>query len=212
VTQENSKTAEPEIPLAYNEDVEKYFDYFAVHGHVSLIIGDENNGEGFSDAEMAGYALSELILESNGTYEQSVGFPKEDFEAVTEKYFGAIIQNYNNRISFVIPETGNITPTGWSGASFDFVLKELQTDASGIHTGVFYEFAFGWEGPPPDKTELRRKFRDDLLRGFFDDYAQPSLITIVFEEKVDENGEMYLLYHDIKSDGEATPPYTVYQG
>jgi hypothetical protein len=52
----------------------------------------------------------------------------------------------------------------------------------------------------------------DLLRGQFSNYGQPHVVRIVFEEKYDENGEMYLRYYEVKSEGVANPPYQPYQG
>ena len=194
-----------ETPIAYNEALEKYYDYFSNNSHTGMLLGNETKGEGFSDAEMAAYALCELILQSDGTYEQAVGFPKEDIDAVTEKYFGANIKKYENRISTVIPGTGYITSTGWGGSSAVLVLKELRTDLDGISTGVFYQFNFGMDG-------FRPTTKDDLLQGKFENYEQLLLTTIIFEEKTDENGEMYLRYYKISPEGEAKPPYTIYQG
>ena len=140
-----------------------------------------------------------------GIYDSEVGFPKEDIDAVTEKYFGATIKNYENKMSTVISETGNIASTGWGGTSLALVLKELKTESDGIYTGVFYQFGFSMD-------EYQSSTKDDLLRGQFDSYRQPSLITIVFEEKTDDNGDMYLRYYEAKSEGEAKPPYEPYQG
>ena len=204
--QKESQAAVPtENPFGYNKTTEKYYDYFSANNYVSMLLSNETKGEGFSDAEMAAYALSELILQNNDTYEQAVGFPKEDIDAVTEKYFGAVIQTYKNKTSTVIPGTGNITATGWGGSSVVFILKELATNSDGISTGVFYQFNFGMEG-------LRPTTKDDLLQGKFEDYGQPFLVTIVFEEKADESGELYLRYYKLKSEGEAKLPYEIYQG
>jgi hypothetical protein len=162
---------------------------------------DEIEGEGFSDMSMTVYALVELWSLHIG----ADGFPKEDIDAITEKYFGTTVQNFESQMTTVIPETGEVTATGWGGSSARYVLKDLQTDTDGIRTGEFYLFSFGM-GEIPATT------KEDLLQGHFDEYPQPSLATIVFEEKTDENGEMYLRYYDAIPQGEAEPPYTVYQG
>ena len=204
--EETSNTPNPnEIPLAYHADTEKYYDYFRENNYVGMLLRNETGGKGFSDAEMASYALCELIKLSDGIYDSAIGFPKEDIDAVTEKYFGAMIKNYENRMTTVISETGNITSTGWGGTSLALVLKELKTESDGIYTAVFYQFGFSMD-------EYQSSTKDDLLREQFDSYRQPSLITIVFEEKTDENGEMYLRYYEAKSEGEAEPPFDIYQG
>lgn len=188
-----------------NPDVKKYFDYFMKNDYVSMLLGDETGGKGFSDAQMAAYALCELIKQSAGDYEQEIGFPKEDFDHMTLKYFGTTVQKHENRMATVIPETGNITSTGWDGASLCFILKELTAESDGMSSGVFYVLSF-------NMGEYQSSMESDLLQGLFDDNRRPFLITIVFEEKIDENGEMYLRYDDIKQEGKAAPPYVLYQG
>jgi hypothetical protein len=192
-------------PAAFHPDTKKYYDYFEENNHVSMILDNETGGKGFSDAEMAGYALSECGKLRGGVYDPSVGFPKEEIDAVTMKYFGATIQDYNNRISTAVPETGNVAPTGWSPTMLAFMLKELSLTPDGTKTAVFYYLAFGMDEDP-------QSAKSDLLQGKLEDYGQPHLTRITFEEKTDENGEMYLLFHEIKPEGEASPPYRTYQG
>ena len=189
----------------YNETAEKYYDYFEKNNHIYLLLDNETGKEGFSDAEMAGFALCELILKSDMSYEQETGFPKEDIDAVVEKCFGTAVQNYENKKTTIVPKTGNITSTGWGGSAVRFVLKELETDQNGINTAVFYQFNFGMDGISPTA-------REDLLQGKFDSYGEPFLVTVTFEEKLDENNDMYLRYYEVKSNGAAEAPYEVYQG
>lgn len=193
-----------DIPLTYSEDAEKYFDYFWEHNYISVLLGDETGKEGFSDSEMAAYALCELIFLDNGGYDQATGYPKEEFDAVVLKYFGTTIQNYENQKTTVISETGNITSTGWGGNAVALVLKELERGADGVFTGVFYLFNFGMDGIQPTQ-------KDDLLQGRFDNYGKPILVTITFEERGAENSLPSPLYLDVKTEGVAEPPYTVYQ-
>jgi len=193
------------LPFGFDETAEKYYDYMDRNNHISMLLSNEKAGEGFADAQMAAYALSELIIRSDGAYDHAVGFSKEEVDDITEKYFGATIQNYENRMSTVIPATGNITSTGWGGDPVALVLKELEINSDGVYAGVFYQFRFSMD-------EIRPSMKSDLLRGAFDDYGQPFLVTIVFEEKTDENGGMYLRYYDVKPEGEARPPYQIYQG
>lgn len=201
--QEDAKTIKPERP--FNLEAEKYYDYFMANVHVSMLLGDKQENTGFSDSEMAAYVLCQLIVENAGNYEQDVGFPKEEFDAVTRKYFGTTVQKYENQKSTVIPGTGNITATGWGGSLVALVLKELEIGSDGTRTGIFYQFSFSMDGLPPSA-------KADLLQGFFEDYGQPYLVQIVFTEQTDSNGELYLRYIDLQSLGEAAPPYTLYQG
>jgi hypothetical protein len=202
---EEPLSSEEETPIPYNAEVEKYYDYFRENNYVGWLLGDTSSGEGFSDANMVVYALCELILLSDGSYEQEIGFPKEEIDAVIQKYFGTTVRGYESKMIAVIPETGNITSTGWGGSSLAFVLKELETEPDGISTGIFYLFSFDMDGYQPTTKE-------DLLCYQFEDYGQPSLVKIVFEEKADENGKLYLRYHEITAEGKASPPYEPYQG
>ena len=200
-----SDYAEEIPPSGFDETAEKYYDYMDRNNYISMILSDEKGSEGFTDAQMAAYAISELIILSDGAYDHAVGFPKEEIDAITKKYFGTTIRNYENRMSTVIPSTGNITATGWGGNPIALVLKELEIDSDGVCTGVFYQLRFSLD-------EIKPSMKSDLLQGSFDGYGQPFLITIVFEEKTDENGEMYLRYHDVKPEGEANPPYQIFHG
>jgi hypothetical protein len=202
---EEPVSSEEETPIPYNTVAEKYYDYFRENNYVSMLLNNSSSGEGFSDKDMVVYALCELIKLSDFGYDQAVGFPKEEIDGVIQKYFGTVVSQYESSMTTVIPETGNITSTGWGGTSMAFVLKELTTEPDGILTGIFYEFNFGMDGYQPTTKE-------DLLRYQFEEYGQPFLIKIVFEEKTDENGKMYLRYHEITSEGKANPPYDVYQG
>lgn len=191
-SKQDEEAVSDDSSLMYKEDAEKYFDYFLEHNHITHLLGDKTGEEGFSDSEMAGYALSELISLDNGGYDQAVGYPKEEFDAVVLKYFGSTIQNYENQKSTVIPETGHITSTGWSRDTVALVLKELDKGADDVFTGVFYLFNFGID-------DIQPEMKDYLLQGRFDDHKKPEseLVTIVFEEKVSENGDRYLRYLDV---------------
>jgi len=184
-------TAQSKTEDNYSEDTEKFYDYFRENSHIYALLSNESGGESFSDAEMAEYAICELIIKNGGSYEQEIGFPKDDVDAVTMKFFGTTIKDYENKKSTVITETGNITSTGWGGSSVALVLKESDTDANGICSAVFYVFSFGM-------GEFHESTKSDLLNERFENYSKPNLVKIVFEEKTDENGKMYLLYHMVK--------------
>ncbi len=171
----SSTESAPEASIAYNADTEKYYDYFEENNHVSVLLGNETGGEGFSDEEMAAYAIIEIMKLDGYVKEYPDGFSKEDIDAITMKYFGTTIKNYNNRITSVDTETGNITSIGWSGTTMAFVLKELTAQPDGKYTGEFYSFGFGMgEYQPSQKI--------DLLRGLFSGYEQPYLVKIVRPE------------------------------
>jgi hypothetical protein len=202
---EEPLSSEEETPIPYNAVVEKYYDYFRENGYVGWLKDNGTGDEGFSDANMVVYALLELIKLSDLGYKQEIGFPKEEIDAVIQKYFGTTVSEYKSKWIAIIPETGNITSTGWGGGSSAFVLKELETDSDGICTAIFYAFGF-------DMGDYLPTLKEDLLRYQFEDYGQPSLVKMVFEEKTDEDGKMYLRYHEVKSEGAASPPYEAYQG
>ena len=185
----------PVHPLA-----EKYFDYFAENIHFSFLLGNDEQKGGFTDAQVAAYALCELIIQKEN-YDPDVGYPREEMDAMIMKYFLVTEEdianfNYDNQKTRVIPETGNITSTGWSGSYISLVLKELeQDDESKIYKGEFYLFPGGLEFTAGEVV------KNDLLNGRFGGYGQPTIITISFMEMTDENGNMYLRYCNVNSGG-----------
>jgi hypothetical protein len=197
-----------ETPITIHPDAEKYYDYLSDNYYKMSSLASEAGSEGFSDSSMAAFAIMELLENRPEGYDSDLGFPTEDFDAVTQKYLGATIQNFDTQWTCVIPETGNVTSTGWGFESnFLCVLKELEVASDGVRTAIFYVL-----NACPETVEPSVKY--DLLQGSIDGfgYDPPNLIKIVFEEKTDENGAMYFRYHSVQRQGEATPPYTVYQG
>jgi hypothetical protein len=179
-----------------------YFDYFKRNSHVSFLDAGKDEADessGITDMAMAVYAWCELYIA--GGYEKSA-FTMDEMDATVDKFFGKVVENYNSQMLYVIPETMEITPTGWGGSSTAWVLKDRIVNAGGVITGTFYVYAFGLDSYPD---------KDDILQLRLD-YHTPNLVTLVFEERMDSNRELYLFYHDIVWHGEAQKPYRSYQG
>jgi hypothetical protein len=191
--------------FAISPTAEKYYDYFMANNHVSFLLADELAEPGFSDAELSYYALSELIR-GNPDYEQLAGFPVEDFNAVTLRYFGRTVENHENRAATIL-DNGNITPTGWGGNSVALVLKELEPAADGRISAVFYQFSFGIGEDLPAPEVLKER----LLAGKSEEFGPCWLVRMEFTEQAGEDGAFRLLFHDVEALGEVQPPYPVYQ-
>ena len=186
----------------YDEAAEMYYDYFRYNNHVAMLLGDETGGPGFSDAEMAAYAIGELHL--MGVYNYERGNPATAYDAVTEKYFGTTIGDFNNSKSTVLPD-GNVTSTGWGGHSVYLVLRDL-LEADSLTTATFYQLSFGMD----DKLPTQEALKDDLLGGRFDKYGAVWIIEMDFEVQQYQNGAVYLLYRDVRPLGVAEGPFEVY--
>lgn len=186
-------------------EVERYLDYFLAHSYVSFLISDAEQA-GFSDEQMAAFALSRLIAKSDepgaAEYDHTVGFPKADMDAVTMKYFGILPQNYENRLTTVLPD-GNITGTGWGGSAALYLLHDIAQAGDGRIRGQFYCVSFGMD-------ENIMEAKEYLLQGDFSEYPDVSLVTLTFTEERDEEGDFLRFYS--ASAQEAQPPYLLYSG
>lgn len=195
------RTEEPE--RTFDPVAEAYYDYLSAHDNFAMLLSGEKDG-GFSDAEMAAFTIGELIL--LGAYDMENGNPKEAYDAITEKYFGTTIKDFNTSKSTVIPETGNITSTGWGGSIIFMVLRDIAEQADGTVVAHFYRLSRGMSDELPAPEIVKR----DLLTGQFEAYGPVWLDEMHFEEKRDESGELYLKYISITSQGTIGPPYIVY--
>lgn len=188
-----SKQEEPE-PNKFNEILEKYYDYIRNNNQIVVLLG--NNKDGFTDNQLAAYAIM-----SFDNYDYEKGNSKEEFDAITEKYFGRKIKNFNNGSSEVIPETNKIRATGWSFDSNVFmVLKSLIDEADGSKTAEFYTLNISDSAFSEFTSLTEENIKNDLLKGDFSKYSTPypSFITRMrFEEIIDETGKMYLKYLEI---------------
>ena len=169
-------------------DAEKYYDYFYENNQIVTLLENEN-GEYFSDDDMAAFAvlsLKNLDIEN--------GNQKEEFDEITEKYFGKRITNFNNSKTYIVPETGLIKPTGWSFDSTVYMsLINLTENLDGTKTADFYAINVSdgfWEYPP---QKTKDEVKEEILNNKFDDYGT-RIVRIKFEEKTDEDNNMYIKY------------------
>jgi len=166
-------------------EAEKYFDYFYENNQIVTLLDNED----FSDDDMAAFAVLSL---KNPDYEN--GNKKGEYDEITEKYFGKKIKNFNNSKTYIVPETGLIKPTGWSFDSTVFMsLINLTENSDGTKTADFnaINVSDGFWTDSPQKTMAEVK--EEILNNNFDDYG-PRKVRIKFEEKKDENNNMYIKY------------------
>jgi len=181
-------TSQTETPVVCHEETEKYYDYYMRH---SYIVGDES-GE-FTDRAMGMYVYEEFPVQHGRNPTRA------ELDAATKKYFGKTIQDYDS-----IPEA-------WSPTPHVFILKELEARPDGVYTGVFYVIGLEALAVEADGTwDVPQTAKDAILKASSNPRIKPFLLTTVFEEKTDENGEMYLRYYNAKWGGEAEPPYVPY--
>jgi len=184
IDEENVKSKNQIKNEEYSE-AEKYYDYFYENNQIVTLLDNEN----FSDDDMAAFAVLSL---KNPDYEN--GNKKEEYDEITEKYFGKRINNFNNSKTYIVPETGLIKPTGWSFDSTVFMsLINLTENSDGTKTADFNAInvsdGFWTDSPQKTMAEVKEK----ILTNKFDEYG-PRKVRIKFEEKKDENNNMYIKY------------------
>ncbi len=180
--------------VVFNEVLEKYYDYFRENNQIVVLLDYPYNENGFTDDAMAAFAIMSL---ENYDYEK--GNTMEEYHAITEKYFGRRIENFNNSMSEIIPRTNMVRATGWSfNSSVFMILKSLVDEPDGSKTAEFYTLNISdsvfTNLPQKTAEEMKR----DLLSGNFSVYGEPFITRLKFEEKTDENGNMYLKYLELK--------------
>lgn len=173
---------------------EHYYDLFrADPGLVTL------SGSPFTDDQLAAYAIQTMAYQ--GRYDFEKGNSKEEFDAVTQKHFGLSIQNYDNSMSKTL-DSGRVTATGWSfDSSVYMVLNGDPTGLDGIMTGTFqcYDFSDSLWTDGEFPQEKLDHIKEYLLTGNDDDFPEPYLVEIAFEERFDEETQTpYVFYHSLK--------------
>lgn len=173
------------------------FEYFRLNPAVNLIL---DSAPGITDEEISAFAIQQLLSESPDGFDFENGVAKQTFDAVCEKYFDRILESYDNPKIRTLP-SGNITPTGWSPSSHDFVLKEYAEQPGGRYTAVFYQInaAMG-DHPSPSFDTLS----EDMANNRVDDYGEIQLVQMDFELVDSGSEEMYLRYHDVQGLGAAS--------
>lgn len=179
----------------FNGALEKYYDYFRDHNQIVVLLNYPYNEKGFTDDAMAAYAILSM---DNYNYEK--GNTKEEYNAITEKYFGKKIKNFNNGITKIIKGTDLVSAVGFSFDSRVFmILKSLGAESNGIKTAEFYTLNVSDSvlmdfSPQKNNDEIKK----DLLSGNFSEYGKPFIVKMKFEEKTDKEGKMYLKYLELK--------------
>lgn len=187
----------------FNDSLEKYYDYFRANRQIVALLDYPYNENGFTDDALAAYAIMSM-----DDYSYEKGNPKEEYDAITEKYFGRKIKNFNNSMSEVIPGTNRVRATGWSFDSGVYmILKSLIEEPDSSKIAEFYVLNLS-DSLFMQKTEYETK--KDLLSGNFSKYGHPFIMKMKFEEKTDEKGNMYLKYLEIKNSNETVDIITPY--
>ena len=179
-------------------ETEKYYDYFSENQAFRVLLEQYD----IDDSSMSYFAALSL---DKPDFEN--GNSKEEYNVITEKYFGRKIENYNNSAVYEEAGTGKIKPTGWSyDNSVYMILKSLMSYENNRKVAVFYTLNVS-DVISIDMFEDREMVtaneeKDRLLKGDFSTYSKygvkPFLTRIEFEEKIDENGEMYLKYLQVE--------------
>jgi hypothetical protein len=171
----------------FDETLERYYDYIQNNPQVYMLMSDY--AAGFTDNNIAGFSIIYLNNSPDYDGDYAGGFAPEDFDAVTEKFFGRKV-GYDHRLTQINADTGKVVPTGWDFSRPYMVLKNLDEGADGVKTATFYTL-FDWSyGEWPDAD----KIKNDLLSGRFYGYGAVHQCELTFIEKYDENGEMYFYF------------------
>lgn len=181
-----------------NDYAERYYDYFRENQAFRVLLGD-NGIESESMALFAALSLDKLDFEN--------GNSKEEYDEVTEKYFGRRLESYNNSGIKEDVYTGKVKPTGWSfDNSVYMVLKSLESGVDNRKVGVFYclnvsDSVFNDMLENNDALTAAEE-KVQLLSGDFKRFEKygvlPFLVRVEFEEKFDDVGNLYFKYFDVE--------------
>lgn len=170
-----------------------FFDYLLADSGFKVLGGEDGR---ITDGQMAIYAIGKM---NNYSYEN--GNTKEEYNVITQKYFGRNIEKFTgNGATKIIPGTDRIRATGWSFNSSMFaILKSLSRSSGGVYTGEFYCLNVSdshWQGAEGEFE----KAKNELLNGDISSFADTpvTLKQVIFEEKQDEKGDTYLYYRSVK--------------
>ena len=204
--------AVPQTPYYVNSKVlvQKYYDYFERNWMIGSLVSEQFGD--FSDEQIVQFTVMHLIDDlvygkTVDSYEDDPiraydnGIPIKIVNDFTRKVFGRTVYNYDTDISQFNTKTGLLElKLGFDPPVVFYVLKDYCADESGLIHAHFYGWWFSetiWDYIP---FEDKKIFDQKIMSGdtyFFPEYAQkPMLIEMTFEEK-EENGEMYLKYHNV---------------
>lgn len=152
----------------------------------------------FSDDQLATYAILKLIELDAYNYRDS-GYTKDELNAITQKYFGRNIKNFNNGMTEVIPGTDLVRATGWSFDNNIYMLaKDIWDNGDGTMTGDFYYIYISdifWTGRDGEFEEAENAMFNGDISYFSGCFT--GIRRIVYEVK-EENGEQYFKYYSVK--------------
>jgi hypothetical protein len=173
----------------------EYYDLFAADPGF-IILGDSP----FSDDDLSAYAITRQAAEDH--YEWETGCDPQDLTAITQKYFGLNIGNFENGATTVL-DSGNVTATGWDYNGGVYMVLDRQTaDDDGVITATFRRYYVGEDVWLDDllPQETLAHMREYLLTGHDEGFADYQLVEVTFEEKSDTDGQSsYLFYHSIQT-------------
>jgi|GEM_PF-2440062 len=151
--------------------------------------------EGFSDGQLAAYAIHRL---DNYSYED--GNTAEEYHTITEKYFGRKIANFDNGMTETIPETDRIRATGWSfnNGVYMVLYSEITDGAGDVFIGDFYAYdisdSFFEEHP-----EALPHIAEYLMTGNDEEYPTPIRVRVELLLALEMRGEVQYTYPVYKS-------------
>lgn len=148
-----------------------------------------------TDDQMATYAIFKM-----DDYSYQDGNTKEEYNTITQKYFGRDIKNFNNGSTEIIPGADKIRATGWSyDSSMYVIVKDIWDNGDGSMTGDFYCVNVPdshWTGKDGEFEEAENALLNGDISSFTD--CNISIKRIVYEVKV-EHGKQYFRYHSVKN-------------
>ena len=190
------------IPLSgkVNDATEGYFDlFFNDPGFKVLLASLTEDGvslEGFSDAQLATYAIHRM---ENYSYEE--GNTKEEYDEITEKHFGRKITDFDNGMTEIIAGTDRVRATGWSfnNGVFMVLQSDITYDFDGFLVGDFYAYDIPDSFWDDHSMEALIHLKEYLLTGNAEEYPKPILVRVVFQVEWEMQGEVQYDYPVYKS-------------
>ncbi len=182
-------------PIAYSEDVLRYWDYFSHDGQFVTALNAD--GDTLTDQSIAVYSYLSAFYHTEGA-DHAQGLPVEQLKKESLKYFGKVPASYENSMLEKNPSSGNILPTGWDLSSNLYLLKEKETLPDGNVRAVFSVY-FAYDGSsewPISAQEYEYALLSNQLNCL--PPLEPLTAEMILTEKTDENGTFYVQYHSIR--------------
>jgi len=156
------------------------------------------NADGtISDQQMAVYALMHM---ENYSYE--TGNTREDYDALTIKYFDKKLTDYTGGGMFeFIPNTDRIRAVGWSYDSSMYALLRSVSQTYGIYTAQFYCINISdsyWDDSPYDFAAVKQMLYNGEWEPLVQDGLTFELREVKFMLNQNEDGSSYPLYKSVE--------------